>query len=254
MAFGMTKTLTPILTGLTLLLAGCGGGGPSGTPPVRQVAVTTDQINLTGPEGFCVDTASTRDDGATAFVLLGNCAVISNQRSAGQPRNLAVLTASVSEADPAQSLRDSIPELNAFFQSTEGRQLLSRTGNADSVEILDSFHQGDVYFLHARDTSASEIQDVSPEYWRSYLDLRNRIATLTVLGLEENPISDEASLSLLRQFTDLALIANPVGTTPGAQPAALPTAPVAPPPVQQPTAQTQGGLFNVGLFRRIMGR
>ncbi len=226
------------------LVTACGGGGLStGTPPVRQIAVTSDQIILTAPEGFCVEPTATRDDGATGFALFGNCAVISNRRSAGQPEVLAILTASVSAADPNQTLQDAIPEMPRFFASDEGRSLLSRAGDADSVEILDSFHQGDVFFLHAADSSASEMQDVRPDYWRSYFDVGNRIATLTVMGLDENPISSEVSLTLLQEFTQIVIAANPDG---GGE--LIQTPPVAP-----ATPAPQGGLWNVGLFRRIMG-
>ena len=234
-----------------VLVTACGrlGVGPVGTPPVPAVAVTSDMVTVTGPEGFCVDPESTRDSGDTAFVLMGNCAVISGRRSAGQPSVPAVLTASLSEADASQTLRDAIPDLSGFFSSEEGRQLLSRAGEAETVEVLDSFHQGDVFYLHARDSSASEIQNVSSDYWRSYLDVGDRIATLTVLGREESPIPSDTGLQTLRAFTQAVQDANAVGAVPAAPVAVPAPATVAPSP-----ARTRGTLWNVGLFRRIMGR
>ena len=231
-----------------VLIAACGrlGVGSSGTPPVRAVSVTTDMVTVTGPEGFCVDPDSTRDSGETAFVLMGNCAVISDRRSAGQPDVQAILTASLSEADASQTLRDAIPDLSAFFASEEGRQLLSRAGEADTVEVLDSFHQGDVFFLRARDSSASEIQNVSADYWRSYLDVGERIATLTVLGREDSPVPSDTGLQTLRAYTQAVQSANADGSVPA------PPAPVVAAPAPAP-AQASGTLWNVGLFRRIMG-
>jgi hypothetical protein len=242
----------------TLLLTACGGAGPlrglrpdPGPPPAREVAVTTDQVIITGPQGFCVDPSSTNDRGATAFVLLGNCAVIANRRSEAQPEVPAVLTASVSQPDPPQSLRETIPELDQFFQSEEGRELLSRNGDAGTVEILDSFHQGDIYFLRARDSSAGEVEDVSAEYWRSYLDVGNRIATLTVLETIETPIESEAALATLQDYTNAVIDANSVAVADPVE--ALPAAAeVAEPPA--PRQRGAGTLWNVGLFRRIMGR
>lgn len=228
-----------------LFLAGCGGLGPIGSTPVREISVTEDWVTVTGPQGFCIDPDSTRDNGATAFVLLGNCAVISNRRSAGQPAVPAVLTASISDADPDQTLRDAIPELDSFFGSEEGRALLSRAGDAETVALLDSFHQGDVYFLRAEDSSTSDIQNVSADYWRSYFDVGDRIVTLTVLGREEEPIDTETSLATLRAFTQAVMDANAAGA-PGA-------APVQPAPATA-TPAPRGTLWNVGLFRRIMGR
>lgn len=239
---------------LTLVLvAACGrmGVGPSGSAPVRAVPVTSDMVTVTGPEGFCVDPESTRDNGSTAFVLLGNCAVISDRRSAGQPSVQAILTASLSEADASQTLRGAIPDLSAFFVSEEGRQLLSRAGEAETVEVLDSFHQGDVFYLRARDSSASEIQNVSADYWRSYLDVGDRIATLTVLGQEDSPIPADTSLQTLRAFTQAVQDANASGAAPVQ--AAAPVAAPAPASAAPPPVQPRGTLWNVGLFRRIMG-
>lgn len=242
---------------LTTLVAACGGLGPlrnlrnEGPPPMREIAVTSDRIVVTGPRGFCVDPSSTEESADTAFVLLGNCAVISNRRNEAQPELQAVLTASVSEAGLGQTLRESIPELDRFFRSEEGRQLLSRGGDPDSVEVLDSFFSGDVFYLHARDSSAGEIDDVTDEYWRSYLDVGPRIATLSVLETEATPISAEHSLETLQSFTNAVIEANagaeqpPVAALPPAAPAAQPPAPASP---------NGGTLWNVGLFRRIMTR
>lgn len=236
-------------------LAGCGGGAPRALPdgrtaPIYETRVTSDQLLIRGPEGFCVDPASTRDTGETGFVLMGNCAVLSNHADAGQPDPTAVLTASIAAPDPERSLQEAIPELDRFFRSEEGREILSRTGDPSSVDVLDSFHQGGVFFLHARDTSASEVQGVAQEYWRSYLDIGDRLATLTVLASEEAPIEAEASLEVLRSFTQAVAQGN-AGSDRPEQPSV--TAPAAAPDTA-PTPQQSGPLWNVGLFRRIMGR
>jgi len=239
---------------LTALLTACGGVGPlrpQGPPPMRQIAVTSDEVIVTGPRGFCVDPTSTEERADTAFVLLGNCAVISDRRGEAQPQVQAVLTASVSEAGLGQSLRESIPELDRFFRSQEGRQLLSRGGDPGSVEIIDSFFQGDVYYLHARDTSAGEIDDVSEVYWRSYLDVGPRIATLTVLETEAETDGSEHGLAALQSFTNAMIAAN-AERDPAPVSAVRPVAPAAQPAAAPPSAD--GTLWNVGLFRRIMSR
>jgi hypothetical protein len=67
------------LAALALLpgcIGGLGGGGTGGAP--AQAVVTSDLIVITGPRGFCVDESATRAENDTAFVLLGNCAAISN--------------------------------------------------------------------------------------------------------------------------------------------------------------------------------
>jgi len=250
----------------TVMLAACGGrlatgGGGNGSPPQYSTAVTRDAVVIAGPDGFCVDPTATRDDGVTGFVLMGNCAAISESSGAGQPEIPALLTASVSDAAESGSLRESIPTLAEFFRSEDGRRLLSRSQNADSVEVLDSFHQGDIYFLQARDTSEDAMFGVGQEYWRAYMDVGPRIATLSVLRVQDRELSSEASLDLLRGFTAAVTAANAPGAPAVAvasrpAPSAVPS--VAPPP-RQTSAPPRGTVLNrgnrqlgnVGLFRRI---
>jgi hypothetical protein len=242
------------LAAACVLLAGCGGGlglsRPAEAP--AQVAVTADQIVVTGPEGFCVDPTATRDTGDTGFVLLGNCAAIANSRRAIQPQSPAVLTAAISETSSGGRLADSLPDLDTFFRGPEGLALLSREGNPDSVQILETATVGDAFFLHATDTSAGAIEGVQSDYWRAYMDVGPRIATLSVLALEDRALDREQSLEILRSFVTAVQAANLA--TPG------PAAPVAAPAAVAPTQVSpqnlpldSGPLWNVGLFRRIFG-
>src|SRR5210317_114764 len=177
------------LLGAGLFLFGCSGGGAPYAGPLpdvdTEIAVTSDRLEVTGPDGFCIDPAATQDRGISAFVLLGNCAAIGNSPRLPQPEHPSILTAAISEAGPEGSLRSNIPAMAAFFTSEQGRGLLSRDQDPNSVEILDMFHQGDVFFLNARDSSASSIRGVKEDYWRVYMDVGNRIATLSVLALED---------------------------------------------------------------------
>ncbi|WP_147450639.1 hypothetical protein [Rhodophyticola porphyridii] len=245
-------TSNSLLLLAALALSGCGGLGPwtggNTSPAPAQVAVTTDQVVVAGPPGFCVDPTATQDRGITAFVLMGNCAAISNSRRAGQPAVPAVLTASISEPSDNGSLRESIPGLDEFFRSDEGLGLLSRSQDAGTVTVLDSFHQGDVYFLHARDTSEGPVEGVRAEYWRAYLDVGARIATLSVLGLNAQPVSDEASLATLREFAAAVSGANS-GDPAFSEAVTVQTAP----PPEAVVPRPAGTLWNVGLFRRILG-
>ena len=254
------------LLALTLSLAACGGGGTrSFAPPPQadtEVVVTSDRITIGGLDGFCVDPEATQDRGITAFVLLGNCAAIANSARLPQPAVPALLTASISEPSEGSRLRDSIPSLGSFFTSENGRRLLSRDDNHETVEVLDSFHQADVFFLHARDSSTGSIEGVREDYWRAYLDLGNRIATLSVLGLAEEEITNDQSLETLRSFAMVVASANGDGGSVATQPV-FATQPVEarpapepeyqrPEPVSEPASATGGRILrNIGLFRRI---
>ncbi|WP_439136814.1 hypothetical protein [Roseicyclus sp.] len=225
------------------------------------MAVTTDRIVISGPDGFCVDPTATRDSSDTSFVLLGNCAAISNSRRAAQPATPAVLTATVSAPSAEGRLSDSLQQLDGFFRSDEGLTLLSRSGDPAQVTILDTALDGGVFLLHADDTSADAISGVQSEYWRAYLDVGPRIATLSVLSLEERNLTREESLSLLLNFVRVVQGANldvPITAAPSQQeqpPQSDPTDPsVAPVPAAPRNLRLDiPALWNVGLFRRILG-
>lgn len=221
--------------------AACGPGDRAAPPaggdvPPAAVEVTAGDVRVSGPPGFCVDRGATRDDGETAFVLLAGCAAIAGEPGLPDPAVPAVLTASLSGPGSGR-LAEAIPGLDAFFRGDEGRRLLSRDGDPGSVEILDSFHQGEVFFLHARDTGAGVLPNLAPDYWRAYLDVGPRIATLSVLSREAAPVPSAQGLALLREF--VAAIRDPTAT-------------VAPEP-SAPVAASGGTLWNIGVIRRIIG-
>lgn len=233
---------------LVLTLSACGGAGfgPRAAPAPAQVTVTTDRIVVTGPEGFCVDPTATRDSGDTGFAVLGNCAAIANSRRALQPASPAVLTAAISAPSQDGRLADSLAELDGFFRSQEGLAVLSRAGDPDTVTVLETATEGEAFFLHASDSSEGAIEGVQPDYWRAYLDVGPRIATLSVLALEDRALGREDSLAILRGFVAAVQTAN----------RADPGAPVTVAPAQaapQNPAPATGPLWNVGLFRRIFG-
>jgi hypothetical protein len=253
------RAMQAILVVACFTLAACGGrlGSFGGSEPApQQVSVTSDRVVVTGPEGFCVDPTATRDQGDTGFVLLGNCAAISNSRQAGQPAVPAILTAAISAPSEGGSLTDNLSQLDDFFRSPDGLRLLSRSGEAETVTVLDSAVEGDVFFLQARDTSESPIEGVQQSYWRAYMDLGARIATLSMLGLSDREISDADSRETLRSFANAVRAANdgsPALATGAPAPGfeAPPTPDPAPAPATQP--RTGPGFWNVGLLRRILG-
>ncbi|MBF9031310.1 hypothetical protein HKCCE3408_12980 [Rhodobacterales bacterium HKCCE3408] len=220
---------------LLLLLAGCGmiGGGPG-----DRAVVTADAVAIEGPAGFCVDPDATRDEGTTAFVLMGNCAALSPSPFTRQPANPAVLTATVS-ARGGTSIAASIDELPEFFASTDGRRLLSRAGDPDAVDLIQNFAEGPVFYLKARDRSPGQVPGVRDDQWRAYLDVGPRIVALSVLALRDSGLDDAGSLALLRRFVALVQAANPQDTVAGDDGAT-------------PAAPEPRGLFNSGFFRRIL--
>ncbi|UWQ95718.1 hypothetical protein K3728_00280 [Rhodobacteraceae bacterium M385] len=234
----ISKWLSPLAS---LALAGCvgglgfGGGGDYENAP-RQVQVTADAVTITGPAGFCVDPTATRNTDDTGFVLLGNCAAISGSARAAQPDVPALLTAAVSAPSSGASLTANLAALEVFFLSEDGRALLSRSGDPESVQILDTRIQSSMFLLHARDSSAGEMVGTASDYWRAYMAIGPRLATLSVLTLDDAQVDDAQALATLTQFAAAVQSAN---TASGAA------------EVPQGVNEELTTPFRTGLFQRI---
>lgn len=211
----MKSTSTPIseplrrgLAGLALLaMAGCAEfGGP--LPEEAAITVSRDAVTIAGPRGFCVDPSATKDRDGQAFVLLGNCAAIARAAGVPQPRIRALLTAAVQETEVIE-VASQAPLLEAFLRSENGRAMLSRSSDAESVEILESFRQGDVLYVHARDESQGYAPGMSSDHWRAIFDLEGRVVSVAVLGFEAAPLSRAEGLRAVRDFAAQIQRANP---------------------------------------------
>lgn len=259
---------SPLALGLLLFLAGCGaarfgggggtadGGGRSFTPSAStssSIEVAGREIVIKGPEGFCVDKSLSQTGGDTAFVLLGNCRVVSPGRGGGQPRVKALLTASVSGSGAGGGVRDSTASMDRFFRSDTGRTALSRESDPGTVEVLETFENDGMFFLRARDTSPGIVPGAADDYWRAYFDLSGQIVSVSVIGFADKPLSPAKGLSTLREFADLIRSSN------GAAPAPVVTA-ATEEDVDDDTRfarsedprRTARPLFSVGLLRRLL--
>jgi hypothetical protein len=107
--------------------------------------------------------------------------------------------------------------------------------------VIETLVEADQFLIHASDTSTGAMEGVAQDYWRAYFDMGSRIATLSVFALQGETVSREDSLGALLGFVQSVRLAN-----------AADGAPVAgvPPPTTE-ARPPRGGLFNVGLFRRV---
>jgi hypothetical protein len=109
-----------------------------------------------------------------------------------------VLTAAISEASDGGSISESLGDLDTYFRSEGGRALLSRTQDAESVNVIETLVEADQFLIHASDTSTGAMEGVAQDYWRAYFDMGSRIATLSVFALDGETVSREDSLGALR--------------------------------------------------------
>ncbi|MEP3345088.1 MAG: hypothetical protein ABJN34_14220 [Litoreibacter sp.] len=230
-----------VLTPAAIALAGC---GKNPLPDLRsdgtnaaltEVTVTSDRVILRGPDGFCVDPASSNHKPSKAFMVFGNCAAIAADEELPQPFINAIVTATVLPAGREQPrIAHSSVALASFFESDAGKAALSASGNANSVEILDSFSRNNAFFIHARDKSAPVVPGTENTYWRGYFDVKKSVVTVSVFGLKSAPVSSSEGLQTLYDFGNALLEGQEQDET-GATPAKA------------------GDVAHTGLLRRIFG-
>jgi hypothetical protein len=174
----------------------------------QRVAVAGGEIVIAGPRGFCVDRDASREDAAGAFVLLGSCASIAGDLQAARPSVPAVLTATVSPEAVATMDAGFVEGLADFFRTTGGRAALSRSGEAETLTLLDMRVQGRTLFIHSRDTGSGLSEEISDDSWRALMEVNGRLVTATVIGFDERPMSEREGFATLRAFASRIVAEN----------------------------------------------
>jgi hypothetical protein len=184
------------LLALVAALAGV-AGAVGAEDAVANLTVTTGKVRIAGPQGYCADRDASRDTGASAFVMLAQCDAIRDGTAKGAVLTASVLVRTLANGEPMAVI---LPEMERFFRSPAGRQALSRSGKAATVEVVGTARAGDVLYLRARDRSPMKGVAVEPEYWRAVMTVKGRIVTLSVLGRSDQPIASDAKRRLLDAF------------------------------------------------------
>ena len=165
-----------------------------------MVAVLDGALSVTGPEGYCIDTASTVDGQSEAFVLLIRCS--------GAERRRPVLAATVTALPAAAATGEAnLAALTDSLAGEAGRRHLSRAGRAEDVRIDEMRIEDGAIWLRIHDQGSPEA--FAPDYWRAVLPVGGRVVTLSALGTRAAPVAPEAALSALRAFTARMRAANP---------------------------------------------
>lgn len=228
------------------------GRGPS---PSSKIEVAGRTVNIKGPPGFCIDRQTSQIGDTLAFVLLGSCKVVSKRAFAASPKVKALLTASVSGGEEGGSIASSLTSMDSFFRSESGRTALSRSADPETVRVLETFQQDEMFFLRASDNSAGVVPGAADDYWRAYFDLNEQIVSVSVIGFKKDPITPDTGLTTLREFSNLIKSQN--GGTPAPitvaaiEPVEDPTEP-APRKKKKKIRDTGRTLWTIGLLRKLI--
>ncbi len=262
-----TSNMKFVLLAACVALAGCGGGfegslrsatsvpgnffgSLTGSAGQREATVGSAQIKIAGPEGYCVDPTSKKVSGNTTFLLLASCSAITESSRAATPQHPAALLASV--GDPTgQSVAADLPGLDNLLRSETGRGMLSRSKDAGTVEVLESFAMDDTLFVRVRDTSPNEQPGLSYEYWRAILDVKGSAVTLSVMAPREDPFSINTGLQILRSYVAEVKARNGLGPAPAPLATAQQTQQQEQQQAQPARIPSLSTLGSVGILRRL---
>ncbi len=186
------------------------------------------QVAIEPAEGFCLAEESIETSGRSAFVLIGDCALDAAKAkpvkgSRGElklPRGIpGFMTVSVSgsSAIPLEGSRDTtLSKLGEFFDTPEGRRLLGRGGDGRRVSVVESRQIGDGLFVLVDDKDTQPVPLLSSRFWRSFVQLNDRLAVVTMSGFRDRPLSEEDMLEhLIAQVKRLNIAnRNPINERP----------------------------------------
>ena len=170
-----------VLIGAILWLAACQMTAASLSR--APASVLGGQVTVAGPRGYCVDPATTREQGDTAVVLMGRCQFT----LAVDP---ALLTVSVGPTASAGVLAAGGAALTTFFTSDDGRAALSRSGTARDVKVLQALAVDDAYLLFLSDRAVGA-------YWRAVVGVKGRLVTISANGTPDAPLAASAGRALV---------------------------------------------------------
>lgn len=185
------------------LLAACATATQA--PERATVTVAGRDVVVVAPPGFCVDAASTNVSATGAFVLVGDCALLGLAEGDADPAG-AVLTASISAAPLAEAA--ALDELGVLGATAQGRAVLGRSGRSDRVRVQATRSRNGVLYMLIEDRGPQPIAGLEPQFWRAFLQVRGRMAVLSVLGFEGAGIGPTEGLAYIQAFADAIQRAN----------------------------------------------
>ena len=176
-------------------------------PPTSRAIISSKNIVIQAPAGFCIDETVSNISSKPTFILFGNCAAISQSKSITQSKVYAVLTATVSKMKSNKIPLES-KNLDNYFRSDNGRAVLSTNGNPNDIVVLDSFKMDSSYFVLVKNTGQKKSNAISDFSWRAYLKISDYIIAVAIIGFNQKPMKHDESLKIIRHFVNEIRINN----------------------------------------------
>jgi hypothetical protein len=166
---------------------------------VSAVAVFDGAVTVAGPPSYCVDPQASRPSGG--FILLAACGAVGGD---DYPRDSALLSAQVGAAGSA-AVSGSEPVLANLLATSDGAASMGLSGTA-----LSNVRAGNNEVVVMITRRAGDVPDgVGTTEWRVFTDVGDRLVTLTVRSIANEPLSNADGRRLLLRFLEAVRQASP---------------------------------------------
>lgn len=189
----------------TVGLAGCEGFN-SGTsaPPVKQAALLGGAVGVAGPDGYCIDVSDSRL--ARGFAIIAPCANLGLVGARVMVPS-AIVTVQAGRIGTA-AVSGSEPAFAGLLETDAGAALLSRSGDASSVDVLDTTSSDNKVTVYFEDKEGAAIPGTQDQEWRAFVDINGRLVTISARGLATAPMSAQTGKLFLDQVVAAVVGAN----------------------------------------------
>lgn len=183
-------TRAALFLALVAGLAACDAPLPG--QATRSLAVADGAVRVQGPDGYCVDTTTSRPD--TGFAVLGACNLLG--AGGGAPSSDGFITIQVGGPGSA-IVAGSEGDLAVLLRTAQGAALLTDQGNASTVTI-NQLDRGDgLVSVRFSDRAPPPVDGLTAEEWRAFLDIGDRLVTIGVRGYTRAPLTAGQSQQIL---------------------------------------------------------
>lgn len=160
---------------------------------IRTLSLLGGDVRARGPNGYCVDQGAS--NARSGFVVLAGCALMADD-VAIMPSLDGLITIQFGDENTA-SVTGNEAGFATFLNTQTGRSLLSRNGDDTSVSEVSTITDETAVLVRFDDASGPIVRGTSGSQWRGFLDIKGRLATVSVLSFNRAPLSASESERLL---------------------------------------------------------
>lgn len=184
--------MKPIAFLLVLGLSGCTLA--SNGEAVRTLSLSDSEIVVQAPDGYCIDLATSRP--SDGFAAMAGCALVSSDTV--MPSKDAWITVQTGAPGTA-AVSGNEATLRSLLSTASGVALLSARGKPTDITVRSLMSRDRAVIVRFSDSATAPFPGLANDEWRAFLDLRDRLVTVTVRGFARSPLQPDDGLALLEQ-------------------------------------------------------